>query len=126
MYVDDLISSKTNVKGTQQLKQEATDIFQDACFTLQKWHSNDAKLEEPIATVTGEQSFAKQKLPTPGSGGSSILGLAWNKRDDEISVNWRRCMIHWGLRRLKHCKESLFTGRCAREKFHGTGFCQQS
>ena len=33
-----------------------------------------------------EQLFAKQQLGTPGGGDSSILGLAWNKRDDEISV----------------------------------------
>ena len=84
MYVDDLISGKTAVKGTQQLKQEATDIFQDACSTLHKWHSNAAELEEPIANVMVEQSFAKQQLGTPGGGDSRILGLAWNKRDDEI------------------------------------------
>ena len=86
MYVDDLISGKTTVKGTQQLKKEATEVFQDAYFALHKWHSNFAELEEPIANVTGEQSFAKQQLGTPGGGDSSILGLAWNKRDDEISV----------------------------------------
>ena len=55
MYVDDLISGKTTVKGTQQFKQEATEVLQDACFTLHKWHSNAAELEESVANVTGEQ-----------------------------------------------------------------------
>ena len=86
MYVDDLISVKKTVKKTQQLKKKATDVFQDACFTLHKWHANAGELETPIANVTGEQSFAKQQLETPGGGDSSILSLAWNKRDNEISV----------------------------------------
>ena len=70
----------------QAIKQEATEVFQDACFTLHKWHSNAAELEEPVANVMGEQSFAKQQLGTPGGDDSSILGLAWNKRDNEISM----------------------------------------
>jgi hypothetical protein len=68
------------------LKQEATEIFKDAGFTLHKWHSNAVELEEPSVNSTGEKSFAKQQLGTPDGGDSSILGLSWNKRDDEISV----------------------------------------
>ncbi len=86
MYVDGLISGKTTVPKAEQLKSSATEIFKDACFTLHKWHSNAVELEEPSANMKGEKSFAKQQLGTPDGGDSSILGLSWNKRDDEISV----------------------------------------
>ncbi len=43
------------------------------------------KNHQPI-NLTGEKSFAKQQLGTPDRGDSRILGLPWNKRDDEISV----------------------------------------
>ena len=86
MYVDDLINVKTTMKKTQQLKKKETDVFQDTCFILHKWHANGGELEAPIANVTGEQSFAKLQLGTPGGGDSSIFSLAWNKRDNEISV----------------------------------------
>lgn len=86
MYVDDLISGKTTVKKAQLFKQEATEIFHDATFTLHKWHSNAAELEEATTNVTGEQTFAKQQLGTASGGDSSLLGLTWNKCDDVISV----------------------------------------
>lgn len=38
------LCGKATLQGVQQLKQEATVIFQDTCFTLYKWHSN-AELE---------------------------------------------------------------------------------
>jgi hypothetical protein len=34
MYVDDLISGKETVKEAVELKQRATEIFQDATFTF--------------------------------------------------------------------------------------------
>ena len=44
------------------------------------------RIQGTSSKCDGEQSFAKQQLGTPGGAESSILGLAWNKRDDEISV----------------------------------------
>ena len=44
------------------LKEKATEIFNDATFTLQKSHSNAPELEETDTNITDEQTFAKQQL----------------------------------------------------------------
>ena len=46
LYVHDLISGKPTVKETEQLKQGAIEVCEDAKFTLHNWHSNAAQLEE--------------------------------------------------------------------------------
>ena len=68
------------------LKKRATKIFDDATFTIHKWHSNAPELEETDTNITEEQTFAKQQLGTADGGESSILGLRWDKRADQISV----------------------------------------
>ncbi|XP_068726452.1 uncharacterized protein [Montipora capricornis] len=86
LYVDDLISGKPTVKETEQLKQGAIEVFEDAKFTLHEWHSNAAELEENGTKVEEEESFAKQQLRQPGGRDGSLLGLSWEKRKHEISV----------------------------------------
>ena len=86
LYVDHLISGKPTVKETGQLKQGAIEVFEDAKFTLHKWHSNAAELEENRTKVEDEESFAKQQLRQPGGRDGSPVGLSWDKRKDEISV----------------------------------------
>ena len=78
LYVRDLISGKPTVKETEQLKQGALEVFEDATFTLHKLHSNAAELEENETKVEDEESFAKQQLRQPG--------LSWDKGEDKISV----------------------------------------
>ncbi len=87
LYVDDLISGATTKDDAKQLKVKATEIFEDAVFQLHKWHSKEATLEsnhqeEDLA----DQTFAKQQLTQPQKENSSLLGLAWNKNEDIISV----------------------------------------
>ena len=84
--MDDLISRKPTVKEAEQLKQGAIEEFEDAKFTLHKWHSNAAELEQNGTKVEDEESFAKQQLRQPGGRDGSLLGLSWDKRKDEISV----------------------------------------
>ena len=86
MHVDDLISGKMTVAEAQTLKEGAIEIFDDATFTLHKWHSNTPKLEDAANNPTDEQTFAKQQLGNTNRGESSILGLCWDKRADQISV----------------------------------------
>lgn len=86
LYVDDLISEKPTVEETKQLKQGAIKVFEDAKFTLHKWHSNADEIEENETKVEDEDSFAKQQLRTQGRRDSSLLGLDWDKGEDEISV----------------------------------------
>ena len=46
MHVDDLISGKPTVPEEKKMKEGAIRIFEGAKFTLHKWHSNFAELEE--------------------------------------------------------------------------------
>ena len=44
------------------MKERVIGIFEDAEFTLHKWHSNIAELEESERGVEDEGTFAKQQL----------------------------------------------------------------
>ena len=46
MHVDDLISGKPTVPEAKKMKEGSIRIFEGAKFTLHKWHSNFAELEE--------------------------------------------------------------------------------
>lgn len=86
LYVDDLVSGKPTVKEAQDLKRGAIKVFEDAKFTLHKWHSNVSALEESETRTENEETFAKQQLGTQKGEESSLLGLPWNKLKDQISV----------------------------------------
>jgi hypothetical protein len=87
LYVDDLISGATTTNDAKLLKVEATEIFEDAAFQLHKWHSNEATLESnQYEGELTDQTFAKQQLRQPDNGYCSLLGLAWNKNKDIISI----------------------------------------
>ena len=86
MYVDDLISRKPTVPGAKKMKDGTKRIFQDAKFTLHKWHSNVAELEESERGVDDEGTFAKQQLSQTKAKTGSLLGLSWDKHGDQISV----------------------------------------
>ena len=89
LYVDDLISGGVTVEKAVELKEQAIEIFEDATFTLHKWQSNVAELEEyPVLPVDKEDTFAKQQLGESHAGGSSLLGLGWNKKRDEIIISF--------------------------------------
>ena len=85
LYVDDLISGSTSVSKAKEIKDKATSIFEDACFKLHKWHSNERELEATQAQ-DADPTYAKQQLGTTEGGDSSILGLEWNKEGDTVSV----------------------------------------
>ena len=104
LYVDDLLSGKPTVVSAMELKEGAIKIFEDAKFILHKWHSNEPELEDnelkpeceksevkqerDMNQVEAEpdQTFAKQQLTRFNQSQSSLLGLTWNKQEDEISV----------------------------------------
>jgi hypothetical protein len=67
------------------MKDDAIEIFNDATFTLHKWHSNKRELDETTGD-NEEKTFAKQQLGTPSEGEASILGLAWSEEKDELKV----------------------------------------
>ena len=88
LYVDDLISGSITMHKAREVKDKATVIFQDACFTLHKWHSNAPELEAAQSSTedTEEATYAKQQLGAPRGTMSSMLGLPWNKERDTLSV----------------------------------------
>ena len=89
LYVDDLLSGGATVEETKELKEQAIEIFEDATFTLHKWQANEPKLEQnSVLTVEKEGTFAKQQLGEPQAGGSSLLGLGWNRERDDIIVSF--------------------------------------
>ena len=88
MYVDDFISGATTVPEANKLKDETSQILNDAQFELHKWNSNVEYLETD-SDADLEQSFANQQLGQPTCQGESKLpGLPWNKREDTLSVNF--------------------------------------
>ena len=91
LYVDDLITGDTNVEKVKHLKETAIDIFQKADFELHKWHSNVPKLESKVKpSDESNQSFAKQQLGV-GNDETKLLGLHWNKAEDNITVTFPEC-----------------------------------
>ena len=46
MYVNDLLSGAQTVEHTNERKLKSIEIFDDAKFTLHKWSSNVASLED--------------------------------------------------------------------------------
>ena len=88
LYVDDLISGSITVHKAREVKDKATVVFRDACFTLHKWHSNAPELEadQSSAEDAEEATYAKQQLGAPQGNMSRILGLPWNKKRDTVSV----------------------------------------
>lgn len=88
LYVDDLqISGSTTVHKSQELKDKAINIFQDACFKLHKWHSNVRELES-AQTSTEEPTFAKQQLGVSQGG---RLESSWPRVEQGTGHNEHYC-----------------------------------
>ena len=64
LYADDLISGSITVRKAREVKDKATVVFRDACFTLHKWHSNAPELEadQSSSEDAEEATYAKQQL----------------------------------------------------------------
>ncbi len=88
LYVDDLLEGGATVEHTKvKVKQKSIEIFKDATFTLHKWHSNEAELEDhPDSPGGEEETFAKQQFGRPEGAQSSLLGLGWDKKSDKMSI----------------------------------------
>ena len=89
LYVDDLIGGGTTTAKAQNLKETATTVFQEAKFKLHKWHSNEPSLETENEPIEKEHSCAKTQLGVK-EGETKLLGLPWNKTDDQIAVQFQK------------------------------------
>ena len=88
LYVDDLLSEGVTVKQVQHSKEQAIEIFDDAGFTLHRWHSNVSILEGETENRDTDLSFAKQQLQQSVEAKTSLLGLGWDKGKDELKVKF--------------------------------------
>ena len=84
--MDDLISGKKTLQEARELKEGAISIFTDIKIKLYKWHSNVAELEEPEGPAGDGSTFAKQQLGYPRAKNGSLLGLLWDKQEDQIQI----------------------------------------
>ena len=92
LYVDDLLIGGATVEEVQIKKQTAIEIFNEATFTLHKWHSNAEELESNKDLPQDhhdELSYAKQQLGTTVSE-TKMLGVPWEKKNDTLKVVFPR------------------------------------
>lgn len=84
LYVDDLLTGKPTVAEAKELKVEVIQIFEDAKFTLHKWHFNVSELKSEQSSDETDDTFAKQQLGLSTDQESSLVRLPWNKEADEF------------------------------------------
>lgn len=91
IYVDDLLLSANRPEDLEELRQKTVKIFNTAGFELHKWHSNDQSLEtiqkEIDKCESSGETYAKQQVGA-SSEETKLLGLAWNKKDDTLAINF--------------------------------------
>ena len=75
------MSDRRRWEEAKDLKQQTTEVFEDASFTLHKRRSSAREHED-------EETHAKQYLGKPNGEELSILGLAWNKEHNEVSASF--------------------------------------
>ena len=111
LYVDDVISGGNTLKEVIELKDTVITTFKSAGLELHKWHSNRKKLESDIviddANNVSDDSYAKHML-----GGvddqTKILGLTWDKINDQIGVSINKEEITITKRGLLKFLASIF------------------
>ena len=91
IYVDDLLLSSNRPEDLEELRQKTVKIFNTAGFELHKWHSNDQSLETIQKEIdkfeSSGETYAKQQVGA-SSEETKLLGLAWNKKDDTLAINF--------------------------------------
>lgn len=88
LYVDDLITGGTTVPETQTQKEKTIEVFNDAVFTIHKWHSNAPELEpnNESPLESSELTYAKSQLGGIEQPNGKLLGVPWDRKQDTISV----------------------------------------
>ena len=90
LYVDDVIFGAESVKKVEHLRTTTISIFNEAKFTLHKWHSNRPTLEtESNIEEATDQSFAKEQLGTKDKE-INLLGLTWDTIEDTVSIQFEK------------------------------------
>ena len=64
------------MRKAREVKDKGKVDFQNACFTLKKWHSNALELEADQSSAEDAEpmpTYAKQQLGTPRQGSKNFL-----------------------------------------------------
>ena len=77
IYVDDLMTGVSNIAEPEQKKSTAIEVFEDAKFTIHKWHSSAPELEstDERQAELEETTYAKSKLMGTEQAGGSYLAF---------------------------------------------------
>ena len=88
LYVDDLITGGTTIAEIQTQKEKTIEVFDDATFTIHKWHSNVPELEPKNQSPSeiSELTYAKSQLAGIEQPDGKLLGVPWDRKHDTISV----------------------------------------
>ena len=86
-YVDDIHLCGQSIQQTEDSKEKAITMFRDGGFSLHKWHSNVPELEISEITDEAESTYAKKSFGTKVCE-TKLLGVAWDKQEDVISVTF--------------------------------------
>ena len=90
LYVDDLMAGGVTVDETSKKKAKAMEVFEDATFSIHKWHYNAKELEgngETPPESDDEGTYVKQQLGGGDCIGGKLLGLPWDREKDTFSVD---------------------------------------
>ena len=87
LYVDDPATNVNNVKEGINFYDKATEYFRNAGFTIHKWKTNDALLNNYInhgdVTESVEMSYADIQFGTSEKY-KKVLGVNWDTNSDEM------------------------------------------
>ena len=88
LYVDDLITGGTTVAEIQTQKEKTIEVFDDATFTIHKWHSNVPELEPKNQSPSeiSELTYARSQLAGIEQPDGKLLGVPWDRKHHTISV----------------------------------------
>ena len=98
--MDHLLSGKPTVVEAKELKEGAIKIFQDAKFTLHKWHANDRGLESDQPSVEMKNTFALQLLHPQAVPESSLS-------DDKVMVSFDVISLFTAIPVQKACDYNI-------------------
>ena len=87
MHIGDVIGEGDNMEPAKKFKENIVKMFNEA--GLHKWRSNVAELqqEENVSQIETDETYVKQQL-SKGDTKETILGISWNKQDDQLEVKF--------------------------------------
>ena len=115
LYVDDTVSGVNTVDEGKQFYETATQIMQQAGFSLRKWVSNHPELQRyfdkqdkvPSEKEDDRMLAESEIVGVRETQNQKILGLDWNKDSDEIVFNFSDFLSQ--CRRLEPTKRNILS-----------------